>query len=108
MTENLAVPIIRFIRHSRKGWGGHHNVCIYDLATAVCFLHPEAAQAHPAHLSCVTEEGPVLGKTVVTAAGSGEVCTSQILYSMDKQRYLDAFRFMLTRLSDPDLSLSSV
>ena len=108
VTESLAVPIIRFIRHSRKGWGGHHNVCIYDLATAVCFLHPESAQAHPAHLSCVTEEGSALGKTAVTAAGSGEVCTSQILYSMDKQQYLDAFRFMLTRLSDPDLSLSSV
>ena len=43
VTEDLAVPIIRFIRHSRKGWGGHHNVCIYDLATAVCFLHPEDA-----------------------------------------------------------------
>ena len=63
VTEDLAVPIIRFIRHSRKGWGGHHNVCIYDLATAVCFLHPEAAQVRSAHLSCATEEGPALGKT---------------------------------------------
>ena len=108
VTEDLAVPIIRFIRHSRKGWGGHHNVCIYDLATAVCFLHPEAAQVRSAHLSCATEEGPALGKTPVTAAGSGEACTSQILCSMDKQQYLDAFRFMLTRLSDPDPSLFSV
>ncbi len=108
VTESLAVPIVRFIRHSRKGWGGHHNVCIYDLATAVCFLHPDAAQARSAHLSCVTEDGPALGKTVASAAVSGEACTSQILYSMDKQQYLDAFRFMLTRLSDPDLSRSSV
>ena len=108
VTESLAVPIIRFIRHSRKGWGGHHNVCIYDLATAVCFLHPDAAQARSAHLACVTEDGPALGKTVASAAVSGEACTSQILCSMDKQQYLDAFRFMLTRLSDPDLSLSSV
>ena len=108
VTEDLAVPIIRFIRHSRKGWGGHHNVCIYDLATAVCFLHPEAAQVRSAHLSCATEEGPALGKTPVTAAGSGEACTSQILCSMEKQQYLDAFRFMLTRLSDPDPSLLSV
>ena len=108
VTESLAVPIIRFIRHSRKGWGGHHNVCIYDLATAVCFLHPDAAQARSAHLACVTEDGPALGKTVASAAVSGEACTSQILCSMDKQQYLDAFRFMLTRLSDPDLSRSSV
>ncbi|MDD6440121.1 MAG: nucleoside hydrolase [Lachnospiraceae bacterium] len=108
VTESLAVPIIRFIRHSRKGWGGHHNVCIYDLATAVCFLHPDAAQARSAHLSCVTEDAPALGKTVASAAVSGEACTSQILCSMDKQQYLDAFRFMLTRLSDPDLSRSSV
>ena len=108
VTESLAVPIIRFIRHSRKGWGGHHNVCIYDLATAVCFLHPDAAQARSAHLACVTEDGPALGKTVASAAASGEACTSQILCSMDKQQYLDAFRFMLTRLSDPDLSRSSV
>ena len=108
VTEDLAVPIIRFIRHSRKGWGGHHNVCIYDLATAVCFLHPEAAQVRSAHLSCATEEGPALGKTTVTAAVSEEACTSQILCSMEKQQYLDAFRFMLTRLSDPDPSLFSV
>ena len=70
---------------------------IYGLCTALI-----------AHLSCVTEEDSALGKTAVTAAGSGEACTSQILCSMEKQQYLDAFRFMLTRLSDPDPSLLSV
>ena len=79
-----------------------------DLAVPIIRLHPEAAQVRSAHLSCATEEGPALGKTPVTAAGSGEACTSQILCSMEKQQYLDAFRFMLTRLSDPDPSLLSV
>ena len=75
VTEDLAVPIIRFIRHSRKGWGGHHNVCIYDLATAVCFLHPEAAQVRSAHLSCATEEGPALGKTFCAAWKNSSILT---------------------------------
>lgn len=97
VTGDFASGIIRFIRNSRKGWGGFNNVVIYDLAAAVCFLHPGQAVCRPVSLSCETKEGPSLGKTLIREAlPEGRTC---ILENMDKKTYLTAVRSMLDHFS---------
>lgn len=97
VTGDFAVPIIRFIRNGRHGWGGNSNVVIYDLATAVCFLHPEQAVYRSVHLSCETDDEVTLGKTLISESLDDDL--SGILTSMDKETYVQCMRSMLKHFS---------
>ncbi len=97
VTGDFAVPVIRFIRNGRHGWGGYNNVVIYDLAAAVCFLHPEQASYRSVHLSCETDDERTLGKTLISEALSDDL--SGILTGMNKEIYVQCIHSMLRHFS---------